>query len=168
MEFDNVQHAIYLIQSSVSLALASTVSRRTRSGKTIAPSSRATGAAAKKFIEGNLTLWTGITSLLQNLGAFFGVYAFSRITTHSGRKPAFAVAFLLAMLSTIYTFWFVSKPSDVYWMIPAMGASRKPHPANKFPFGKRLNPRIRAGSAKQPITNAIENGMTTPWIRCWI
>ena len=29
--------------------------------------------ASKSFISGNLTYWTGITSLLQNAGAFFGI-----------------------------------------------------------------------------------------------
>ena len=42
--------------------------------------------------------WTGITSLLQNAGAFFGIYAFSRVTHHIGRKPAFAISFVLAMV----------------------------------------------------------------------
>ncbi len=31
-------------------------------------------------ISGKLTFWKGITSLLQNAGAFFGIYAFSRVT----------------------------------------------------------------------------------------
>lgn len=72
-------------------------------------------------IESNLTLWTGITSLVQNAGAFFGVYAFSRITTFTGRRPAFAVSFLMAMLSTAFTFWFLDDFYDVFWMIPTMG-----------------------------------------------
>jgi MFS family permease len=80
-----------------------------------------TGEALKKFVNGNLTFWSGITSLLQNLGAFFGIYAFSRITHYTGRKPAFAVSFVLAMAATIFTFWFLRTPSDVYWMIPIMG-----------------------------------------------
>ena len=29
---------------------------------------------------GQKTFWTGMTSLLQNLGAFFGIYAFTRVT----------------------------------------------------------------------------------------
>jgi MFS family permease len=79
------------------------------------------GDALKKFVDGNLTEWAGITSLLQNLGAFFGIYAFSRITTYTGRKPAFAISFVLAMFATIFTFWYLKEPSDVYWMIPIMG-----------------------------------------------
>jgi MFS family permease len=79
------------------------------------------GAALAKFVGGKLYFWSGITSLLFNFGAFFGVYAFSRITTHIGRKPAFAIAFLLAMASTMFTFWFLNDPTDIYWMMPIMG-----------------------------------------------
>ncbi len=80
-----------------------------------------TGAAMTKFVSGNLTLWSGITSLLQNLGAFFGIYAFSRITHYIGRKPAFAISFVLAMISTAFTFWFLKGFTDIFWMIPIMG-----------------------------------------------
>jgi MFS family permease len=79
------------------------------------------GAEAAKFIDGNLTYWTGITSLLQNLGAFFGIYSFSRITHYTGRKPAFAVSFLLAMVATAFTFAYLNSFSQIFWMIPIMG-----------------------------------------------
>ena len=38
-------------------------------------------------IAGKLTFWIGITSLLQNVGGFFGIYAFSRVT-HAHRPQA--------------------------------------------------------------------------------
>jgi MFS family permease len=74
-----------------------------------------------KFVSGNLMLWSGLTSLLQNFGAFFGIYAFSRITHYTGRKPAFALSFVLAMGMTAYTFWNISQFRDIFWMIPLMG-----------------------------------------------
>ncbi len=80
-----------------------------------------TGAALSRFVGGNLTFWSGITSLLLNAGAFFGIYAFSRVTHYTGRKPAFAIAFLLAMVSTAFTFWFLDSFYDIFWMIPIMG-----------------------------------------------
>ena len=79
------------------------------------------GDALKKFVSGNLTFWTGVTSFLQNLGAFFGIYAFSRITTHIGRRPAFAISFVLAMAATAFTFWFLDSFLEIFWMIPLMG-----------------------------------------------
>jgi MFS family permease len=72
-------------------------------------------------VDGNVGYWKGITSLLQNVGGFFGVYAFSRITHVIGRKKAFAIGFILAMASTGFVFWNLSQFSQVFWMIPLMG-----------------------------------------------
>jgi MFS family permease len=80
-----------------------------------------TGSALTKFVSGNLTFWTGVTSFLQNLGGFFGIYAYSRITTHIGRKPAFAISFVIAMAATAFTFWFLDSFYEIFWMIPLMG-----------------------------------------------
>lgn len=70
---------------------------------------------------GQKTFWIGMTSLLQNLGAFFGIYVFTHVTQRIGRKKAFAIAFVAAMLSTAYTFWNLNSFSDIFWMIPLMG-----------------------------------------------
>lgn len=70
---------------------------------------------------GEKTLWTGITSLLQNLGGFFGIYAFMHITHRTGRKKAFAMSFVAAMLATAFTFWNLKSFRDLFWMIPLMG-----------------------------------------------
>jgi MFS family permease len=80
-----------------------------------------TGPDLAKFVSGNLTFWSGVTSFLQNLGAFFGIYAFSRITAYTGRKPAFALSFVLAMAATAFTFWFLDSFYEIFWMIPLMG-----------------------------------------------
>ena len=71
-------------------------------------------------LAGKLTYWTGITSMIQNLGAFFGVYGFGLLSQRVGRKPAFAVSFLLAMTSVASTFWFLRDFSDL-WLVPLMG-----------------------------------------------
>jgi MFS family permease len=75
--------------------------------------------------------WVAMTSILQNLGGFFGIWAYSRITHRIGRRPAFAISFLLAMASTAFVFWNIeARPTtiagvtvftDVLWMIPVMG-----------------------------------------------
>ncbi|HJZ97973.1 MAG TPA: MFS transporter [Candidatus Solibacter sp.] len=72
-------------------------------------------------LNGKITTWTGITSLFQNLGCFFGIYAFTYLTHYTGRKKAFAVSFVAAMLMTAYTFWNLRELSGVFWMIPLMG-----------------------------------------------
>jgi MFS family permease len=71
---------------------------------------------------GQKTLWIGITSLLQNLGAFIGIYAFTHLTHRIGRRKAFAMAFTAAMFMTAFTFWNLKTFSDIFWMIPLMGA----------------------------------------------
>jgi len=73
---------------------------------------------------GQKTFWTGVTSLVQNLGGFFGVYAFTHLTAHTGRRKAFAVSFVLAMFATAFTFWNLRSFSDIFWMIPLMGFSQ--------------------------------------------
>lgn len=75
--------------------------------------------------------WVAIVSILQNIGGFCGIVAYSRITARVGRKPAFAVAFVAAMLVTAFVFWNISARTatilgvtiftDVLWMIPTMG-----------------------------------------------
>jgi MFS family permease len=72
-------------------------------------------------IAGKKTFWTGMTSLLQNAGAFLGIYAFTRMTYYTGRRKAFAVSFAAAMAATAFTFWNLKTFSDIFWMIPLMG-----------------------------------------------
>jgi MFS family permease len=71
-------------------------------------------------LAGKLTYWTGITSMIQNIGAFFGVYSFGLLAQRVGRKPAFAVSFVLAMTSVASTFWFLRDFGDL-WLVPLMG-----------------------------------------------
>jgi MFS family permease len=72
-------------------------------------------------IAGKLTFWKGITSLLQNGGAFFGIYAFALVTHRIGRKPAFAISFVLAAAATAMTFWFLDSFWQIFVLIPIMG-----------------------------------------------
>ncbi len=72
-------------------------------------------------LRGKVTTWIGVTSLFQNLGAFCGIYAFTYLTHYTGRRIAFAISFLAAMLMTAYTFWNLSNLTDIFWMVPLMG-----------------------------------------------
>lgn len=71
---------------------------------------------------GQKTSWIGMTSLLQNFGAFLGIYAFTHLTHGIGRRKAFAIAFTAAMFVTAFTFWNLDSFGDIFWMIPLMGA----------------------------------------------
>ena len=68
-----------------------------------------------------VTFWVAITSVMLNLGAFFGIYAFTYVTHYTGRRIAFAIAFLLAYLSTVMVFGYLNDISQIFWMIPIMG-----------------------------------------------
>ncbi len=72
-------------------------------------------------LAGKTDIWIGVTSLLQNLGSFFGVYAFTYLAQVFNRRKAFAVSFVAAMLMTAYTFWNLRSISDMLWMVPLMG-----------------------------------------------
>jgi hypothetical protein len=76
---------------------------------------------ASKYINGQKAYWAGMTSLVQNAAAFFGIFAFSWLTFSVGRKPAFAFFFVTAGLSTAMVFMFLNSRSDIFWMIPLMG-----------------------------------------------
>jgi MFS family permease len=76
---------------------------------------------APAVISGKLGIWVGYTLILMNIGAFLGLYSFSPVAQRIGRRPAFAIAFVLAMLSTGAGFWFLNDRSDIFWLIPIMG-----------------------------------------------
>jgi MFS family permease len=82
-------------------------------------------AAIAKEVEGRisskLTIWQSLTLLMQQVGAFLGMYGFGWMAQRAGRKPTFFVAYLMAMLTTAYVFWNLRQPTDVFWMIPIMG-----------------------------------------------
>lgn len=58
---------------------------------------------------------------LQNLGGFFGVYAFTMLTARVGRKPAFAVALMAGLASIVLVFGFMTSPNQIWWMSPLLG-----------------------------------------------
>ncbi|MBL9124731.1 MAG: MFS transporter [Planctomycetaceae bacterium] len=72
-------------------------------------------------IAGRLTLWAGVTSMMLNIGAFFGIYLFGIVSQRIGRRPTFAISFVLALASTALVFWTFQSISQVFWMIPLMG-----------------------------------------------
>jgi len=65
--------------------------------------------------------YVSLGTLLQDCGAFLGIYTFTVVTAKVGRKPAFIISFLMGMAATIMTFLLLHKPSDVLWMVPLMG-----------------------------------------------
>ena len=72
-------------------------------------------------IAGAKARWVGINSIVQNIGAFVGMLAMTRLAQRSGRKPAFAIAFVLALVATVGFFRFFNGKGDI-WMSAVMGA----------------------------------------------
>ncbi len=79
------------------------------------------GSEAANYIAGQKTFWAGITLLVMNFGAAAGMFAFSWLTSFTGRKSAFAVSLLAAASSTALVFAFMDSRNDILWMIPLMG-----------------------------------------------
>ncbi len=65
--------------------------------------------------------YASLTSLLQNFGAFFGIYAFGWLTGRIGRRWAFAVALVLGWLAITLVFGFLTESNQIWWMIPLLG-----------------------------------------------
>lgn len=74
-------------------------------------------AAVLKFLSGTVLL-------LQNIGAFFGIFMFSHVSHYLGRRATFGICFFTAMLTTANVFWNLGKVNgvnDIFWMVPLMG-----------------------------------------------
>jgi MFS family permease len=61
---------------------------------------------------------------LNMLGAGFGMWLFTRVTQVTGRRFAFFVGFLSALIITAFVYWKMETPNDAYWMMPLMGAAQ--------------------------------------------
>lgn len=61
--------------------------------------------------------------LLNMLGAAFGMMIFTKMAT-LGRKFAFFVGFVSALVITFLVYYKMSSPVDAYWMMPLMGMAQ--------------------------------------------
>ncbi len=78
-------------------------------------------AQAHGLSKGDQDWYASMTSLLQNFGAFFGIYAFGWLTGRIGRRWAFAIALILGWAATTLTFGFMSRPDQIWFTIPILG-----------------------------------------------
>ena len=65
--------------------------------------------------------WAAWTLICFNIGAFFGMYAFARVTQSIGRRPTFAIFFTIAMVTTALAFGCMEKMPRDLWMVALMG-----------------------------------------------
>jgi MFS-type transporter involved in bile tolerance (Atg22 family) len=71
-------------------------------------------------IAGKQQFWIGVNSIVQNIGAFLGMLAFTRLAQRMGRKAAFAVGYVAALVATVAFFQFFNGRGDI-WMSAIMG-----------------------------------------------
>jgi MFS family permease len=57
---------------------------------------------------------------LQMIGAAVGMWCMTKACIVLGRKPAFAIWYVGALVSTVFVFWSLKTPMDAYWMMPLM------------------------------------------------
>jgi MFS family permease len=74
-----------------------------------------------KQVAGEVAFWKSMASMMMNLGAALGMFGFAILAQRMGRKPAFAVNFVAALISTASVFYFMEEFHQVFWMIPLMG-----------------------------------------------
>ena len=89
-------------------------------GDVIERSLREKGTSAEQIASAK-TRWIGVNMMVQNVGAFIGMLAFTKAAQRWGRRPAFAVSFLAALLVTVGYFQFFNSLADI-WMSAFMGA----------------------------------------------
>jgi MFS family permease len=87
----------------------------------LSPELEAAKDDAEKTISATLTRWASYTSMMINIGAFFGMFGFSALSQKIGRRPTFAIAFLAAFISTACVFLFLKEFWQVLVMVPIMG-----------------------------------------------
>lgn len=71
-------------------------------------------------IAGQKTYWIGVNSIVQNIGAFIGMLLFTKFAQSLGRKKAFALAYVAALIATVGYFQFFNGRGDI-WMSAVMG-----------------------------------------------
>jgi MFS family permease len=75
---------------------------------------------ADDVIANKKTYWIGINSIVQNLGAFFGMLLFTKLAQNAGRKTAFIIGYIAAFAVTFGYFRLFNGTGDI-WMSALMG-----------------------------------------------
>jgi MFS family permease len=82
------------------------------------------GVDAAKWVKGqvdNAKFWAYLWNML---GAGTGMWIFTRVAHAFGRRLAFFLGFMAAMIVTFLVYWKMDSPTDAYWMMPLMGAAQ--------------------------------------------
>jgi MFS family permease len=74
-----------------------------------------------KKISAKLALYTSLTSIATNIGAFFGMYGFGVLAQRIGRKPTFAIALVSSFTITVLVFHTLTDMWQIAVLVPIMG-----------------------------------------------
>jgi MFS family permease len=74
-----------------------------------------------RITNGRLTRWQSYTSLMINVGAFFGMFSFGGLAERWGRRPTFVLALLAAFFSTSAVFYLLDEFWEIFVLVPLMG-----------------------------------------------
>jgi len=75
----------------------------------------------KTLPEAQKARYVGLQDVLQQIGSFFGILAFTWMATSFGRKGAFTMAFLMAWGMGTTVFLTMNSLEQMYWMVPLLG-----------------------------------------------
>ncbi|UCD30043.1 MAG: MFS transporter [Planctomycetota bacterium] len=76
---------------------------------------------AKTYSEEAKERLVAVAFFIQQLGAFFGIWAYTFLALRMGRKPAFGIFFVLAFLLVSYTFLCADTITEAYVLAPVVG-----------------------------------------------
>jgi MFS family permease len=99
------------------------IQESTRSGaaKSLTTEEQELAAAIGKKVNAKLSIYTSVTSICINVGAFLGMFCFGPVSQRIGRKPTFAIALLAAFFSTATVFWMIQDMLSIFLLVPIMG-----------------------------------------------
>jgi MFS family permease len=75
----------------------------------------------KTITEDEKTRLKSVGGLLQQVGAFFGMFFFTAMAARFGRKPSFLITLLMAWGSLVLTFYVFQEPKQIWYLWPALG-----------------------------------------------
>jgi MFS family permease len=92
-----------------------------KEGAATAPVDTSISEEVNRITTGRLTRWQSYTSLMINVGAFFGMFSFGGLAERWGRRPTFVLALLAAFFSTSAVFYFLDEFWEIFVLVPLMG-----------------------------------------------
>jgi MFS family permease len=74
-----------------------------------------------KELQKTIGQYKGRGTLLQDVGALIGMFAFTFVASYFNRRIAFFSSFALCLFSVAFVFYSLQSERDIYWMFPLLG-----------------------------------------------